>query len=105
VIKPVRTEPEADEELLAAARWYDQNRPGLGVEFLAAIDATVKLIQRHPAGGRRVPRVRKTIPARRMMLRRFPYAVVYLELEHEIRVLAFAHHRRRPGYWRRRVGG
>ncbi|HJX28084.1 MAG TPA: hypothetical protein VJ885_09235 [Thermoanaerobaculia bacterium] len=29
----------------------------------------------------------------------FPYHLVYLEMEEEIRVLAFAHDRRRPGYW------
>jgi toxin ParE1/3/4 len=103
VIKKVRNEPEAEEELLAAARWYDEKRPGLGDEFLAAVDAAVELIQSHPAGGRRAPGVRKTVPARRILLRRFPYAVVYLELERELRILAFAHERRRPGYWKRRL--
>ena len=39
--KPVRTEPEAVDELLEAARWYEKRRRGLGVEFLAAIGAAV----------------------------------------------------------------
>jgi toxin ParE1/3/4 len=103
VNKPVRAEPEADEELRAAARWYERRRPGLGREFLAAIGAAVELVQRHPAGGSRVPKVKRTFPVRRLILRRFPYAVVFLELEAEIRILAFAHHRRRPGYWLRRL--
>jgi toxin ParE1/3/4 len=103
VNKPVRAEPEADEELRAAARWYERRRPGLGREFLAAIGAAVELIQQHPAGGSRVPKVKRALPARRLILRRFPYAVVFLELEVEIRILAFAHHRRRPGYWLRRL--
>jgi hypothetical protein len=38
-----------------------------------------------------------------MVLRRFPYAVVFLELETEIRILAFAHKRRRPAYWQQRL--
>ena len=50
--KPIRTEPEADEELLEAARWYEQRRRGLGLDFLAAIEAAVELIQRYPAGCR-----------------------------------------------------
>ena len=100
--KPIRTEPEANEELLEAVRWYEQRRPGLGLEFLAAIGAAVELIQRHP-GGSRVPGVKDEVPARRLVLRRFPYAVVFLELEAEIRILAFAHHRRRPAYWRDRL--
>lgn len=101
--KPIRTEPEADEELLEAARWYEQRSRGLGLEFLAAIGAAVELIQRHPTGGSRVPGVKDDVPAQRLALRRFPYAVVFLELEAEIRILAFAHHRRRPAYWRDRL--
>ena len=103
MIKPIRTEPEAEEELLEAARWYEQHRQGLGLEFLGAIRAAVELIQRDPAGGSRVPGVKDEVPARRIVLRRFPYAVVFLELETEVRILAFAHARRRPGYWSGRL--
>lgn len=39
---------------------------------------------------------------RRMPLRRFPYSIVYLLLPEEIRVIAIAHQRRKPGYWRGR---
>ena len=35
--------------------------------------------------------------------RRFPYAVVYIELDNEIRVLAVAHTSREPGFWRGRL--
>ncbi|MEW6269189.1 MAG: type II toxin-antitoxin system RelE/ParE family toxin [Thermodesulfobacteriota bacterium] len=72
-------------------------------EFLAAIGVAVELIQRHPAGGSRVPKVKPRFPVRRLILRRFPYSVVFMELENEIRILAIAHHRRRPGYWSRRL--
>ncbi|MCH7935415.1 MAG: type II toxin-antitoxin system RelE/ParE family toxin, partial [Gemmatimonadetes bacterium] len=40
---------------------------------------------------------------RRVLLHRFPYIVVYKELEDEILVVAFAHHKQRPGYWRDRI--
>jgi hypothetical protein len=33
----------------------------------------------------------------------FPFAIVYIELETEIRILAVAHGSREPGYWRRRM--
>ena len=39
----------------------------------------------------------------RVRLRRFPYQVVFIELKKYIRVLAVAHERRRPGYWRERL--
>ena len=39
---------------------------------------------------------------RRFPLRRFPYLVIYREKPLSIEVLAVAHGRRRPGYWRTR---
>lgn len=35
----------------------------------------------------------------RMSLRRFPYSVIYYVSDHDLRVMALAHHRRKPGYW------
>jgi plasmid stabilization system protein ParE len=40
---------------------------------------------------------------RRMVLRRFPYLVVFRETEAGLEIIAVAHGRRRPGYWRDRV--
>jgi hypothetical protein len=40
---------------------------------------------------------------RRVMLHRFPYFVVFRELPHKIQIIAVAHAKRRPGYWRGRV--
>lgn len=39
---------------------------------------------------------------RRLLMRRFPYSVIYSVAGDEIRILAVAHHSRRPGYWRAR---
>ena len=39
----------------------------------------------------------------RARLPRFPYAVIFMDLGTEIRVLAVAHAKRRPGYWLDRV--
>jgi tRNA(Ile)-lysidine synthase TilS/MesJ len=41
---------------------------------------------------------------KRWLCERFPYAVIYrIASDGSIRVLAVAHHRRRPGYWRART--
>jgi hypothetical protein len=45
----------------------------------------------------------RDLPVRRLAVRRFPYHVVYAEAAQELRVLAIAHDRRKPGYWRKRV--
>jgi plasmid stabilization system protein ParE len=94
-----RIEPEASLELEDAADWYEGRRPGLGVEFLEAVDATLDRISRWPQAARRVPGVSADVPARTAPVSRFPYHVAYLETPSAIRILAFAHDRREPGYW------
>ena len=37
---------------------------------------------------------------RKRVLHRFPYSVIYEVLGSTVTVLAMAHHRRKPGYWR-----
>jgi plasmid stabilization system protein ParE len=98
-----RPEPEASAELEDAAVWYNNQRPGLGVEFVEAVDAALEQIARWPEIGRIVPGVPHDVPARRFPIARFPYHVVYLEWGGMIRLLAFAHDRRRPGYWFSRI--
>lgn len=41
---------------------------------------------------------------RRVRAKRFPYAVVFMELPKAIRVIAIMHERRRPDYWKGRLG-
>jgi plasmid stabilization system protein ParE len=98
-----RPEPEASAELEDAAVWYNGQRLGLGVEFIEAVDQTLEQIARWPSIGRIVPGVPDDVPARRLPIARFPYHVVYLEWAGVIRILAFAHDRRQPGYWFSRV--
>lgn len=98
-----RTEPEASRELEDAAVWYESRRSGRGVEFLEAVDATLDRIARWPQAARRVPGVSVDVPARTAPVSRFPYHVAYLETPRAIRILAFAHDRREPGYCFHRV--
>jgi toxin ParE1/3/4 len=99
VTKPLLVEPEASQELDAAARWYDDQGSGLGHRFLDAVAATMDRLVISPAAGARVPYVPSELAARRSPVERFPYHVVYLDTRDAIRVLAVAHNRRRPGYW------
>lgn len=102
MIADFRIEPEASAELTEAAIWYEKHRSGLGNEFLEAIDRTLQAIARFPKTGSPVAGVPAGLEVRRMPVRRFPFHVVYLELRGTIRVLAFAHDRRSPRYWRSR---
>lgn len=101
--KPFQTELEASAELDDAAVWYEDQRAGLGSEFLQAVDAALRLVEQWPHAGAPAPDVPLDLQVRRVPVTRFPYHVVYLETQTEIRILAFAHDSRRPGYWRSRV--
>jgi len=102
-VKALRTEPEASAELAEAAAWYEGKREGLGREFLEAVDAALEFVRSFPDAGSPVPLVAKNLSARKVPVRRFPFHVVYLEMSDGIRVLAFAHDRRLPGYWMSRM--
>jgi toxin ParE1/3/4 len=93
---------DAEEELSAAVSWYDERRPGLGKEFFVAVDETVRLIRQFPEIGKRAPEVPRTSGVRKIAVEGFPYWVVYQELPALLYVVAIAHFRRRPGYWRYR---
>ena len=77
--------------------------PGLDVEFLAEIDRVLPLIEDSPASFPRLLDVPDDLVIRRALLPRFPYAVIFMELEDHVRVLAVAHAKRRPGYWLDRI--
>jgi hypothetical protein len=46
---------------------------------------------------------RRTLDVRRFILPKFPYSIVFLELPTEVRIVAVAHARRKPGYWLERL--
>jgi plasmid stabilization system protein ParE len=84
----------AEAELQDAAAWYDERSPGLGLRFVLAVrkksDEILEAPERWPlaAGSRRV------------LLGRFPYALVYREISaDEIEIVAVAHLKRRVSYW------
>jgi hypothetical protein len=84
---PVDFDPRAVREARAARRWYARVSAALATAFLAAPQAWP-------------PHVHGT---RAFRLRRFPYHLVYVEQPTGVLVIAVAHNRRRPGYWRRRL--
>ena len=99
----LRIDYRAIEEFNAAADWYEARLIGLGREFIDAVGTAVKRIAENPRLGGPVPGVDPELNARRFLLQKFPYAVVYLESGEEVIVVAIAHGHRRPGYWRDRL--
>lgn len=87
----------AERELNEAADFYDLRSPGLGDAFLDEVERGLSQIAKHPqAATPALGTVRKRI------LARFPYSILYSVSAAEIRILAIAHQKRRPFYWRGR---
>jgi len=89
--------PEAQAELEDAALFYESRMDGLGNTFANEVARVISLLRRFPDAGAPAGRA-----SRRVLLDRFPYAVVYRHAPDAIEVIALAHQRRRPGYWRAR---
>lgn len=104
-MKPVRVEPEAKQELAAAAQRYEQRREGLGLELMGEVDSVFAAVARSPSRFPPYPDVAPELGVPRAAARRFPYSIAFIELAKVVRVLAVAHERRRPGYWVGRLKG
>jgi plasmid stabilization system protein ParE len=101
--RKLRVRPEAEEEILAAAAWYESRRPGLGADLVAAVDEAFDELQESAT---RDPVWREGFPYHKRSVRRFPYLIFYLASD-DIEIVAVAHAKRRPGFWvdRARGGG
>jgi plasmid stabilization system protein ParE len=89
---------EAAEEIEEAAAWYGQRSVVARTAFLLEIDHAVDAILEAPD---RWPS--HTDDTRRYVCRTFPYTLIYFVEDEIVFVVAVAHERRRPGYWRDRL--
>jgi len=96
--RQIDVHPEAVAEARAATLWYRESSASAADAFLAEIDRAVERISENPdmyphcAGG-----------TRRYLLQRFPFYLVYREVAGRLEIVAIAHGRRRPGYWKKRI--
>lgn len=96
----VETSARANDDILAAVRWLDSQRPNLGSRFLAEIDRAFRWIGRYP----HVPAVVRVAPeVRKFLLRRFPWHAWYYIDRDTVRVFAVLHAGRNPGEWKHRL--
>lgn len=96
-MKLVVTPPALAELHDASAFYMLKANVELGLAFVAEFERTANFVLDNPLLGTVFRSTR-----RRYILRRFPYSIIYQVTAEEIRILAVAHHRRRPGYWAQR---
>jgi plasmid stabilization system protein ParE len=89
--------PPAVEEARAARKWYGTRSTAAAAAFVRELAAVVAALQEAPL--RWPAYLRGT---RKLVLRRFPFLVVYRVVGEPVLVVAVAHGHRKPGYWRSR---
>lgn len=95
---PLLIRSEAEHDILAAYRWYEDQRPGLGSDLVLCVEEGLAKIQRNSD---LCPIVHKNI--RRLLIRRFPYGIFYVLDQDRISILAVFHARRDPIEWKSRT--
>jgi plasmid stabilization system protein ParE len=86
---------EAEQDLNVAATYYESQEPSLGLEFIEEIDLTLKKILNTPE---RWPLVAEN--TRMILVKRFPFKIIYRFDPDEICILAIAHQKRKWDYWK-----
>lgn len=81
----------------AAAFYTERANNELGISLISEFERALGMLSGNPELG---AVWRGSL--RRFPLRRFPYSLVYQVKLQELRVIALAHQRRRPGYWKDR---
>ena len=94
----VRLRPEAEQDLAQSARWYEEQRPGLGQEFLDEALATFNAIAERPLASAAIYG-----SLRRALLHRFPFGVFYFADGDGAVVIGILHGSRHPRRWKSRV--
>ena len=92
--KPVEYLPGAQLDVEESAAWYEEQEPGVGDRFHAAVEMTEQKVRRNPQFG--APHRRTT---RKRRVARFPHNLIYREEAERIVVIAVAHAKRREEYW------
>jgi len=90
--------PEAEQEFIEAAAYYEQNVTGLGQRFGSEVRHAIERLAEFPERGSPLDE-----GLRGLVLLRFPYVLIYSFTPDMLTIVAVAHARRRPGYCRARV--
>ncbi|MBY0577788.1 MAG: hypothetical protein K2P57_01945 [Burkholderiales bacterium] len=91
---------DAEAEYLESVRFYEERQTGLGAVLISEFEHALFLALERPQGWRLV----HPSGVRCIGLSRFPYAIFYRVIGDTLQITAFAHHRKRPGYWISRLG-
>jgi plasmid stabilization system protein ParE len=97
-MKPVRVHPDAEAESDGAFEYLWDQSESAALGFDAELRDAFGRLRRDPQ-----MYAKYLHGTRRILLNRHPYFVVFRELPRKIEIIAIAHAKRRPGYWKKRI--
>ena len=97
-MRSVEFHPEAQDEFISAAQFYESQAGGLGLDFILTVQRTYERLLEFPATG---PPFGRRL--RRLLVPKFPYGLLYRVEPERIYIIAVMPLHRRPGYWRSRL--
>lgn len=86
--------PDAIDELINAAKFYESNQVNLGCRFLDAVDISLATIRKNP-----LLWPSDKLGRRKCIIRKFPYLLIYKLSDKFVYILAVAHTSKKPDYW------
>ena len=95
---PLQFHPDARQEVLEAHAWYRERSQSAAEAFGLELERAGKAIRDMPNRW-----ARYLHGTRRFLMWRFPFIIVYRATPERIEILAVAHGRRKPGYWKARI--
>jgi len=96
--KPYRVHPEVWLEIESGDDWYLERSVDASAGIIAAISDAFDTISLAPG---RWPKY--LYGTRRLVLRRFPFSIIYLDDPDVVSIVVVAHSKRKPGYWKARL--
>lgn len=86
--------PEAAKELMRSVQYYEDKSAGLGAEFLDEIEEAISQALTYPLSGSLL-----TPEDRKIVLKRFPFEIIYEVSQNVITISAVKHMKQKPDYW------
>ena len=89
--------PEAVQELRAAFLWYFDRNPIVAQSFQDETEHAIETILENPHQWQNWGK-----SERKYVFSRFPFNLIYRVNLNKVEVIAIAHQKRKPGYWKKR---
>lgn len=102
-MKPYRNHVEVPTDVDEAATWYEGREPGLGLQFVIAVEEAIAQIVDAPSSWARWPGTPPELAIHRFTMNRFPFVIGYIDRDTEVLILVVHHAKRRPLSWLRRA--